>query len=42
MREHANQRHLLESKSSKRVRRLAKDVVTSPADKKRIKRLLGM
>jgi large subunit ribosomal protein L35 len=41
MREQANARHLLEGKSSRRTRRLALDVTASPADVKRIKRLLG-
>jgi large subunit ribosomal protein L35 len=42
MREQANRRHLLESKSSRRTRRLALDVSVAPADKKKIKRLLGI
>jgi large subunit ribosomal protein L35 len=42
MREQANRRHMLESKSSKRTRRLALDVVVAPSDKKKIKRLLGI
>jgi large subunit ribosomal protein L35 len=41
MRERANRRHLLESKSSKRTRRLAVDVEMAPADVKTIKKLLG-
>jgi len=41
MREQANRRHLFESKSSTRTRRLGMDVETSPADVKKIKRLLG-
>ena len=41
MREQANRRHLLENKSSTRTRRLAADVVTSSADVKKVKRLLG-
>jgi len=41
MREQANRRHLFEGKSSTRTRRLAADVVTSPSDVKRVKRLLG-
>lgn len=41
LREQANRRHLFESKSSKRTRRLAADVVASPADVKKIKKLLG-
>ena len=42
MREKANRRPLLESKSSTRTRRLALDAVAAPADVKRIKRLLGI
>jgi large subunit ribosomal protein L35 len=42
MREQANARHLLEHKSSRRTRRLANDVVVAPADRKKIKRLLGI
>jgi large subunit ribosomal protein L35 len=42
MREQANRRHLLEVKPSKRTRRLAADVMTAPADVKKIKRLLGI
>jgi large subunit ribosomal protein L35 len=41
MREQANARHLLENKSSRRTRRLAADLEVAPADRKRIKRLLG-
>ena len=41
LREQANRRHLLESKSSKRTRRLAADVQMAPVDVKKIKRLLG-
>ncbi len=41
MREQANRRHLLESKPSKRTRRLAADVEVSPADTKNVQRLLG-
>lgn len=41
MREQANRRHKFESKSSDRTRRLSMDVAVSPADTKRIKRLLG-
>lgn len=41
MREQANKRHLLEHKSSRRKRRLAADLVVSPADVKKIKKLLG-
>jgi large subunit ribosomal protein L35 len=42
MREQANKRHLLESKSSKRTRRLSADVEVAPSDVKRIKKLLGI
>ena len=41
MREQTNARHYLEGKSSRRTRRLAADVVTSSADVKKVKRLLG-
>jgi large subunit ribosomal protein L35 len=41
MRRRANRNHLLEHKSSTRTRRLAKDVLLSPADLKKMKRLLG-
>ena len=41
MREQANRRHLLEGKPSTRTRRLAMDLVVSPADAKKVKRLLG-
>jgi large subunit ribosomal protein L35 len=41
MRRQANRRHLLEHKSSRRTRRLASDVEVSPADSKRVKRLLA-
>ena len=41
MREQTHLRHLLESKSSKRTRRLSKDQVLAPADTKRVKKLLG-
>ncbi|MCU0265030.1 MAG: 50S ribosomal protein L35 [Actinomycetia bacterium] len=41
LRQQANRRHLLEAKSSRRTRRLALDAVTSPADVKKVKRLLG-
>jgi large subunit ribosomal protein L35 len=41
MRQQANRRHLLEYKSSTRTRRLAADVDVSPADAKKIKRMLG-
>jgi large subunit ribosomal protein L35 len=41
MRERAGLRHLLEVKSGKKVRSLQGDVVLSPADTKKAKRLLG-
>ena len=41
MREQANRRHLFEAKPSTRTRRLALDVAASPADVKKIRRLLG-
>ena len=41
MREQAGGRHLLEHKSSRRTRRIASDLVVSPADAPRIKKLLG-
>lgn len=41
MKEQANKRHLLESKSSKRTRKLSADQVLSPADAKKAKKLLG-
>ncbi|MEY4493483.1 MAG: hypothetical protein RL355_832 [Actinomycetota bacterium] len=41
MKEQANKRHLLESKSSKRTRRLSVDQVLSPADAKKANKLLG-
>jgi large subunit ribosomal protein L35 len=41
MREQAGARHLLEHKSSRRTRRLAKDQVLSPADTRTAKKLLG-
>jgi len=41
MREQANRRHLLEGKPSTRTRRLSMDLVVSPADAKKVKRLLG-
>jgi large subunit ribosomal protein L35 len=41
MREQANLRHKRESKSSSQTRRLGMDVAVSPADTKRIRRLLG-
>ena len=42
MREQANRRHLLESKSSRRTRRLAADVQVAPSDAKKVKKLLGL
>ena len=41
MRERAGARHLLAHTSSRRTRRLAGDVVVSPADTPKIKKLLG-
>lgn len=41
MRQKANRRHLLEHKSSRRMRRLEGTVEVAKADVKRIKRLLG-
>lgn len=41
MKEQANKRHLLEGKSSKRTRRLSVDQVLSPADAKKVNKLLG-
>jgi large subunit ribosomal protein L35 len=41
MKEQSNKRHLLESKSSKRTRRLSVDQVLSPSDAKKINKLLG-
>jgi large subunit ribosomal protein L35 len=41
LRRQANRRHLLEHKSSRRTRRLMPDVEVSPADAKRVKRLLA-
>ncbi len=41
MREQSNRRHLLEVKSSKRIRRLSADLEVAPADLKRVKKLLG-
>lgn len=42
MREQANNQHLFQQKSSRRKRRLDVDQVMSPADVKKVKRLLGM
>lgn len=41
MRQQTNRRHYLEGKPSTLTRRLALDVVTSKADTKKIKKLLG-
>jgi large subunit ribosomal protein L35 len=42
MREQANNQHLFEQKSSRRKRRLRVDQTMSPADIKKVKRLLAM
>jgi large subunit ribosomal protein L35 len=42
MREHAGKRHLLERKPTKLTRRLSGEVEVAPADRKRIKKLLGL
>jgi large subunit ribosomal protein L35 len=39
--ERSNRRHLLESKSSKRTRRLMADKEVAPADLPKVRRLLG-
>ena len=39
--EQTNRRHMLESKSSRRTRRLMLDQELAPADTKRVKKLLG-
>jgi large subunit ribosomal protein L35 len=41
MRERTNKRHLLESKNSKRTRRLSLDVPVDAADTRKVKKLLG-
>ena len=41
MRRRANRAHLFEHKPSTRTRRLAGEVVVSPADAKKMKKLLG-
>ena len=41
MREHANKRHLLEVKSSRRKRKLSQDQPVAPADVRQVKKLLG-
>ena len=42
MRRTANRGHLLEHKSSRRTRRLGKDVPIAPGDLKKTKKLLGL
>ena len=41
MRRRANRNHLLEHKSTRRTRRLGRDVTLAPADVKKIKKLLA-
>jgi large subunit ribosomal protein L35 len=41
MRRRANRNHLLEHKSSRRTRRLDNEVVLSPADAPRVKKMLN-
>lgn len=41
-REQTNRRHLLEYKSSRRTRRLAGTTDVAKADKKRVKKMLGL
>jgi large subunit ribosomal protein L35 len=41
MRAQTHARHYLEHKSSKRTRRLSDEVVVAPADRRRLRRLLG-
>jgi large subunit ribosomal protein L35 len=41
-RQQAMRRHLLEKKSSKRVRRLGRDQDVAPGDARNVKRLLGI
>jgi large subunit ribosomal protein L35 len=41
MRRRANRNHLLEHKSSRVTRRLAKEMTVAPSDLKEIKKLLG-
>ena len=41
-RRQANRGHLMEKKSSVRTRRLGRDVDVSPADRRQVKRLLGI
>ncbi len=40
--EQTNRRHNFEGKPSRRTRRLERDAVLSPADTKRVKKLLGL
>ncbi len=42
LREQAGKRHLLEHKPSTLTRRLAADVEVAPADRKKVKKLLGI
>jgi large subunit ribosomal protein L35 len=42
MRRRANNNHLFEKKSSKRLRRLSKEVEVTGADKKEARRLMGV
>lgn len=42
LREQANRRHLFEGKPSSRTRRLAKDESVSNADRRTVRRLLGL
>ena len=42
MRRRANRGHLLEHKSSRRTRRLAKDIPVASGDVQKIKKLLGL
>jgi large subunit ribosomal protein L35 len=41
MRRRANRNHLFEHKSSRRTRRLARELTLAPADASRIKKLLA-
>jgi large subunit ribosomal protein L35 len=41
-RRQANRGHLMEKKSSVRTRRLGRDVDVSPADRRQVRRLLGL
>ena len=40
--EQANRRHLFEGKSSRRTRRLALDATVSPADVRKVRRMLAI